>query len=89
MNRRAEGWSAKSEALSEFVVKAFFCGLALAVAIAMAVIFWPEQSYGDCVVQMAEKAQGNATIFQALHRAKCYPKSPAGVEDQLRYGVKK
>jgi len=33
--------------------------------------FWPPQTYEKCMVKMAEKAQGNSTIFSALANSNC------------------
>jgi hypothetical protein len=36
-----------------------------------AFMFWPSQSRGQCLIDMAEKANGNSTIFNALVIANC------------------
>lgn len=33
--------------------------------------FWTPQTYEKCMVKMAEKAQGNSTIFSALANSNC------------------
>ena len=35
--------------------------------------FWPKPTYQSCMVRMAEKAQGNSTIFRDLARSNCVP----------------
>ena len=44
--------------------------------------FWPSKptSYEECLMQMADKAKGNATIFNRLTTANCYRLSPAYIE---------
>lgn len=46
--------------------------------------FWPTKpaTYEDCLVQMAEKAKGNATIYNSLARANCHRMSPANSDRQ-------
>lgn len=48
--------------------------------------FWPTKpaTYEDCLVQMAEKAKGNATIYNSLAHANCRRMSPAYIEDQAK-----
>lgn len=55
----------------------------LGVVVAVAAVywtwhFWPAQTYEKCMVKMAEKAQGNSTIFSALANSNCrsLPRKP-------------
>lgn len=43
----------------------------VSLAVVFAVMFWPSPSRGKCLVDMAEKANGNSTIFSALAHANC------------------
>ncbi len=46
--------------------------------------FWPTKpaTYEDCLVQMAERAKGNSTIYTSLANANCYRMSQAYIERQ-------
>jgi hypothetical protein len=42
---------------------------------------WPQQTFGKCLVKMAEKAQGSTYIFNSLLRTNCHhlPREGASV----------
>jgi hypothetical protein len=48
--------------------------------------FWPAQNdeYGVCMERMADKAHGNATIFNRLASSNCYKLSPAYIEQKTK-----
>lgn len=50
---------------------AIMAGAVATIAVAFAMMFWPSQSRGKCLIDMAEKANGNSTIFNALVLANC------------------
>lgn len=49
--------------------------------------FWPTKptTYEDCLLQMAEKAKGNATIYTSLAQANCSRMSPARAEQAQKF----
>lgn len=72
-----QGWSATKESLKESRIKWLLGGSCSTVLLTVAFILWPSDNFGKCMVRMAEKAQGNATIFNQLVRSNCYMMSPA------------
>ena len=63
--------------------------LAVVVAANLAVLtwtFWPTSldSYEGCMERAAEKAKGNATIFNRLAQSNCYKLSPAHLEQETK-----
>lgn len=53
---------------------------------ALAWSFWPVQKdeYAACLERAADKARGNATIFNQLTYANCYKLSPAYLEQKTK-----
>jgi type VI protein secretion system component VasK len=50
----------------------WFVGVVVAVnAVYWTWELWPAQTFEKCMVKMAEKAQGNDSIFRALAHANC------------------
>lgn len=65
--------------------QAIFLGAVVVLNVAaLTWTFWPSSpgTYEDCMVRMAEKAEGNATIFNRLAFSNCYKLSPAYIEQK-------
>lgn len=63
--------------------------LAVVVIANLAVFAWsfwpaPQNEYEACLERVADKARGNATIFNRLASANCYKLSPAYLEQKTR-----
>lgn len=55
---------------------AMLLGCAATMVLIFAAMFWPKQSRGDCMIDMAKKSQGNSTIYTSLVFANCKDLQP-------------
>ena len=73
MENLSEGWSASKASTKERAIKLAVVLVAGMLLIWGAMALWPKQTFAECVVKMADKAKGNATIFVQLRYSVCDP----------------
>ena len=77
-----QGWSATRESMKDSRHKLLLVAACATVLVTGAIILWPADTFGKCMVRMADKARGNATIFSQLVHSNCYAMSPSYLEQK-------